>query len=222
MAVGRARDDSNVLAGIQGGYAPLNASLQMGGAYGGGPFLLAKLTASSSDSLDFTTRNISPATGNLFQSDFDVYELVFVNLVPVTNATALWLRVTTDGGSTFKSGATDYQWATFFEVNNASSNNGSGGDTKVGLVGGSGSISNTASRAGANGTFRIYGPLDTTVNTAVHGHGVHQSTTNSNLATNLLTAGQYLATTAVNGFQLLMSSGAIASGSAYVYGIAKA
>src|ERR1035437_3292300 len=70
-----------------------------------GLVLLESHTASSSVSLDFTTRNASGQSGATFQSDFDEYEIHFVNLVPATNNVEFRIRMSTNGGSTFDAGA---------------------------------------------------------------------------------------------------------------------
>lgn len=70
---------------------------------GGGSVLIQSQTASNSPQIDFTNLN----------DTYDQYALQLIDIVPVTDDADLWLRVSTDGGSTFLSGASDYAWMRF-------------------------------------------------------------------------------------------------------------
>ena len=64
--------------------------------------LLATQTVSSQvASVDFTG----------LSSSYPILKLSISNLDPETNARDLWLRTSTDNGSTFEAGASDYSWA---------------------------------------------------------------------------------------------------------------
>lgn len=66
---------------------------------------LATATASASAVIDFT-----------LSSAYAAYRLVFSHVVPVTDNVSLWVRTSTDGGSTFSAGASDYRYSTAIEA----------------------------------------------------------------------------------------------------------
>ena len=43
-------------------------------------------------------------------SKYDSYEFKFHNVIPVTNNVYFWCRLSTDGGSSYDNGASDYDW----------------------------------------------------------------------------------------------------------------
>lgn len=70
------------------------------GTIGTGDFVLLETqTASASATLDFTAFD---------NSTYSTYFFVLDAVLPQTNDVALWVRTSTNGGSTFDSGATDY------------------------------------------------------------------------------------------------------------------
>jgi hypothetical protein len=173
----------------------------------GGLVLLEQHTASSSASLDFTTA---------ISSLYDEYLVEGLNLVPATNGVGPKLRVSTDGGSSYDSGS-NYQWSTFRYVNVASAVGGSTSDTSIDLaLNDGGSVSNTASNGGVSFTFRLINPLSGSMFTKViAGNG------NIINVVNGMFGGDYKSTTAVDAFQVFMSSGNITSGTVRVYGLEK-
>jgi hypothetical protein len=179
-----------------------------------GLLLLEEHVASASASLDFKTRNKSGLTGNLIQTDFDEYLLELLNLVPTTNAQPLWLRVSTDGGGTFDSGANySYGQMAWTAATNAFA--GATGATKIILT-----ISNLSNSAnwGITGRVHLYSP-GSAIFKQIDG-SLHILDSASTRAKNEV-FGAYEVATAVNAFQLLFASGTIASGTARCYGVRK-
>jgi hypothetical protein len=173
------------------------------GSTAGSLILLEQHTASSSATLDFTT---------CITSTYDVYEIVFMNVVPATDNVSFYMRMSTDGGATYASGGSDYYYS--YIANATATLSGSGAVAAQLQLANS---VNTASGRSINGTYRLYNP----------GGALHKS-----LAGHLNAAaasgqyeftggGLYLSTTAVNAFRFLMSSGNVASGTIRVYGVAK-
>ena len=179
--------------------------------------LIAELTASSSASLDFLTRNVGNFSGALFQSDFDVYEIEVVSLVPATSAAALLLRMSTDG-ATFDATSGHYSWAALAMAFNATGVNGSQSDTAIQLF----NDMNNAANTSQSGRWTLTNPLSTALYKTVFGTASqtdHSRTTDS-LAVTL--AGKYLvAGSAVVGCRCIASSGNLASGTIRIYGIRK-
>ena len=180
-----------------------------GGGGGGGLVLLEQHAASSSPSLDFTA---------WYSTTYDHYVLELLNLVPVTNGAAVLFRVSTNGGSSYVSAGGSYSWGGSFWVNNASAAQGSNSDTSITLCY---SVSNTASLAGASGSVKILSPGDTAAQMQMRSQCHGASTTNSGKIGIQTYGGSYLANTAVDALQVLMSTGNIASGIGRLYGIEK-
>jgi hypothetical protein len=70
----------------------------------GTPVLLAQQTVSNVATVDFLT----------LDATYDEYEVRYWNWQPVTSGAQHLLRISTDGGATWKAGASDYQWGWVF------------------------------------------------------------------------------------------------------------
>ena len=176
-------------------------ALQQNGAPAG-RVLLQTLTASTSASLLFTGANNTLYAG---------YECILHRVQPATNAVAFWLRASTDQGASLISTSTYVYGYVVGGSGAVAGAAGSGGDTKIVFY----SAVGTAGQ-GISGRVQInlgtaandfqatwtIGEFDTANYNAVCGYGMQTSSS-------------------VNGFGFLMSSGNIASGTIYVYGIPK-
>lgn len=166
--------------------------------------LLATGTAANSSSLDFTN-----LTG------FNSYLFVVESLVPATNNTDLWLRISQDNGATFQAGAGIYHYcaAQAPEAGPLGVIAQSAGDTKI-LV--AGNISSTASRS--LGADISVGALDSaTVFKNFRWAGGYFNSGASYLG--VWGGGAYLADAgAINAIRFLMSSGNISTGTIKCYG----
>ena len=94
------------------------------------------------------------ATIDIVLTNYSAYRAIVLQLnrlIPATDSSALWMRFSTDGGSTFTSGASDYVYA-YNVVTSAPANSpaGSGGDTKIIML-------DTVS---ANGTLGVIGSVN--------------------------------------------------------------
>lgn len=167
---------------------------------------LAEQTASSSAQLDFTTG---------ISATYESYVFIVLNLVPATNNVALYVRLSTDGGSTFDSGS-NYSWANW-RFNTGGSGVNSADNATVIDIAGEATISNTASDGGYVATFELSNPGSASHYKAVYGQNRMPGGTSGSVF-----HGVYKSTTAVNAVRFFMSSGNIASGTIRLYGIAKA
>ncbi len=176
------------------------------GAVPGGLVLREQRTASTSASLNFTT---------CISSSYDDYVIRLVNVVPASNAVALGIRVSTDGGATYDatngrypspgqywySAGTDFSNATttYFTLTiNLSSN----------------------SAYGLTGSYTLSNPLDSTLHKLIVGqHTNFDSGLSAVIGWNRM--GEYNQAVAVNAFQVLASTGNLASGTVRCYGVAK-
>jgi hypothetical protein len=170
------------------------------------PLLQVSASGSTSASMNFTS---------FITSDFVNYKFVLENIVPQTNATNLQMRVSTDGGSTWKQGASDYYWVARSDSSGASS---TFGDTKVVMnytASSDGQLSNTSSN-GYCLELLMYRPSSSS--SVKNFAGIGSCALNAFSRSNIVTVqGAYNATTAINGVQFFMSSGNI-NGTVYMLG----
>ena len=175
------------------------------GADGAGGFaLLESHTAANSASLSFTS---------WYSSTYDEYEIHVVALVPGTAAQTVSLRFSTDGGSTYDSG-NNYGWATLESSSSGSGVGGTSGSTNI--IGLGRNLTTTASYS-MGGVYKLFDPAGANYKKVV-GTGSVSTGTGAEVQ---IANGVYRSTTAVNAFQIFMSSGNIASGTVRVYGVPK-
>lgn len=168
--------------------------------------LLETETASGSATLDFACPS----------STYDQYVFELANVLPATDATRLFVRVSTDSGSSFDSGnnygTSDWRWTV-------------GGTAAGGSVGTSGivipattELSNTAEE-GLSGNLKFYNVNSTVSHKHVVGSLFFQGT--STLQVGVSQIGVYLSTSAITDVRFLMETGNVATGVIRCYGIAK-
>ena len=177
------------------------------GANGGGLVLLEQHAASTSASLDFTT---------CISSTYDEYQIDFLNLIPATNGALLWMRVSTDGGSTYVSTGS-YSEDLWIWRAGGSTLQGGTGETKIVISVNTGQSNN--SNWGITGRMLLFNPGSTSLFKQVQARLHHIDS--SSLRVTVDSIGAYEATTAVNAFQFLFSTGNITSGTIRCYGVAK-
>ncbi len=169
--------------------------------------LLEQHTASASASLDFTT---------CISSTYDEYLIEFLGIMPATNTQFLWMRMSTDGGSTYVSTGS-YSWDHYVWRGGGNALQGGTAQTQIVLNFASGAVSNAVAGLPINGSIRLFSPGDTTQYKTISGRFVYYD---GNRVINEV-RGSYESATAVNAFRFLISSGNIASGIIRVYGLAK-
>jgi uncharacterized protein DUF5907 len=195
----------------------LGTNLSMSGttlnatAGSGALILLEQHTASSSASLDFTT---------CLSSTYDEYVFEYVNLLPATNAVDLWMRMSTNGGSSYDSGS-NYV-ASIFDWNNTGTGvagQGLASPTTAIKLASASNISNNSS-FGVIGGLRLFSPTSSSLDKLVLYRIAYREQGGTTLQ-NVDGSGVYLSATAVNAVQFLASSGNLTSGTVRCYGIAK-
>jgi phage-related tail fiber protein len=125
-----------------------------------GLVLLEEHVAAASATLDFITRNKNGNSGASFQTDYEIYEFEFHNIVPATNATLFFVQVTTNGGSTFET--TNYRYGLHYFGDAADSgvvSQSTAGAVTTGIEF-AGTVANTATE-GVSGRAKIYVPTST-------------------------------------------------------------
>jgi len=169
---------------------------------------ISTATASSSASVAFTG----------LSSTYFMYIIKFNDVQPATDSTFLALRTSTDNGSSYDSGASDYSWSMNY-LNQTGSENGEGdaADSYIRVIGDNGTNDmGTGTNETGSGTVYLYNPSATkftfvntesfffnqdTENTAVYVGGCRESAAD------------------VDAIQFIMSSGNIASGEFVLYGV---
>ena len=171
-----------------------------------GLVLLEQHAASTSNSLDFTS----------ISSTYDEYVIEIANVLPTTNAQAIWLRIKTAGG--FDSGS-NYAWAALRNNSAGSATAGSNSAAQFDLCASDTQV-NTAASGGVSATYRLYNGNPGTWSPRIVGQTGYN---NGGAQTQVLASltGQYTPTTAITGFQVLSSSGTLASGNVRLYGVSK-
>lgn len=173
---------------------------------------IQRQTASTSASLDFTT--------GLDDAEMDRFELDVDNYVPSTDATALWLRVSLDAGSTYKAGGTDYVYAGTYD------DSAGGASTAVNSTGAGQIVVSYGSLCGSSTGEQF----STKISFANPANGsIYKSFTSVGGGYNstprgaqVRVSGMYVtAATAINAVRLLSSSGNMASGTATLRGYRK-
>lgn len=171
-----------------------------------GRVLLATKTASASASLDFT--EFDNATYRRYEFELDA-------VLPATDAVSLYLRTSTDGGSTYDSGASDYQW------------NANGFSGAAATQGGAATASdmqlntvivwgNSTNETGVSGLLRLWAAPAATY---THVEGAVAGWSSAGTLLRLSVGGARLSAADVDACQFLFSSGNITSGTIRMYGI---
>lgn len=161
-------------------------------------------TASSDSSLDFTA----------LSSTYHAYLIVFDRLLPATDAVNLYLRTSTDNGSSFDSGSGNYNWAVLQSLVGTEGASGSNGDTEIQI---NKETIGSGSGEGISGRIVLYDPSASAFTKATW-EVVYRRASNQDVCA-IAGGGMREDTTAVDAVQLLFSSGNIASGEVRVYGL---
>lgn len=175
--------------------------------------LITQHSASGGASVDFT---------DCISSTYDTYELQFLSLLPATTSSNFFLQYSADGGSNWIT-TNSYSWVSFGNSTGGTSFGGSTSASGIGL-GFSNEISNNSSWAGLSGNYYLYSPGSTSVYKRISGIASYFNT-GANGRGQTHNSGAYEATSAVNAFRIIVSSGGgagnITSGTVRCYGLTK-
>lgn len=171
----------------------------------GARVLLASKTASASSQLDFTEFN---------NAVYRYYLWVLENVKPTTDAVALRVRLSTNAGSTYDAGATDYGTTVMASFT---------GSAFIGRVDSAiqltidGDVGNAATEQGVSGEMLLMYAGDGASRTRLHFDGSYENTTDSTIL--VRAAGRRAIVQDTDALRFLFSSGTIASGTIRMYGI---
>jgi hypothetical protein len=170
-----------------------------------------------------TTNNTGGATMDFTQhinSRFNSFLLSLVNVRPVNDDQGFWLRVSEDAGANWKSGASDYDWATISRSGATSNVNNDTADSEIELIDssfGAGLGVGNATTEALNGEVYFYNPSGTAQHKRFK---AHLSWSNANGNAGIAdTTGIYKSANAITGVQFLFETGNITSGSIRLYGL---
>lgn len=172
-----------------------------------GFILLEQHTASSSASLDFTT---------CISATYDDYQLEFTSILAATDGAAVYLRLSTDGGSTFSTST--YKTVIYQITTNNETAFNSTGATAAFVV--SSAISNSTAQV-MGGWFKLFAPGSASGWKAGHGVTIHPLSSGDSRIFEENVFGEWETTTAVNALRIVASSGNIVSGTVRCYGMSK-
>jgi hypothetical protein len=165
------------------------------------------------------TGTIAFLTG--IDSTYKNYLVEFTNVRPITDDVEFRMLITEDGGSTYKSGASDYGFSNggyssagaLSYLDNANSFF-SLSDNSVGVK--LGNVSNES----YNGEIIIYNPSLSGFNKIIKGQVAYDSAGATSDVVNMTIGGKYYGTqNAINGWRFFMSSGNISVGTFKLYGL---
>ena len=171
----------------------------------GSAVLIDTATASNSATLEFALDN----------TKYSGYYVLFDSVIPSTDNVQLLMRFSSDGGSTFDSGSGDYQYAARSVATNGTvSDQSSAGDSAINL---SANVGNATGETGVNGTLDLVssGEGRPSVRWQI------SRTSGAGIFIQNWGAGEREATVEVDAIQFLYSTGNIASGKVYLYGLEK-
>jgi hypothetical protein len=183
-------------------------------AASGGMVLLGSYTASNVTSVDIGSGLDLNAA---IDGTYDVYVIKFVEVVPASDPASFYLLTSSDTGSTFDTGATDYEYT--FDGSVASGGTidvrASTGNTEVQLAT---TVGGGTSEGGISGQVILYKPSG--ANFSIGSASVSYNTGGASVGHY---NGSFKRDSAadVDGIRFLMSSGNITSGTFYLYGIRK-
>jgi len=158
-----------------------------------GMVFLASSDASGDATLDFTAFDASL---------YDAYLFILANVVPATDTVQLYLRTSTDGGSSFDSGSSDYDWVAV-----------SSSESEIALTA---NVGSAAGEGGASGQVMLFGP-HLAQRTIFKGDLGYQ--TPAGVIAERSSFGMRNAAEDVNAVRFLYSSGNIESGTITMYGL---
>jgi len=180
-----------------------------------------------------STTDISNAANYSFtsfdSSSFDAYLFVLINVIPVTDAVHIHMLTSTDGGSSYDTGGSDYNW-NFVRSVAYNSDSGDDGDADqddahIALIGdnsgGANVIGSDANEHGVSGQIWMYNPASTQIT-----HGTYDLMYQANTPENLvnIAKGGYARMSAadVDAIRIEFSSGNIETGTINAYGVVNA
>jgi hypothetical protein len=195
------------LAASTKGYVLATQGASQNPAWVGAPVLLDTKVASNSATIDFTS---------YIDSTYKLYTVEWDGVKSGSTGNGLQMRISTDGGSTWKAGASDYAYSIAY-WSTAGSTVTVQQSTGVASMNCAVAVITTTANTSGSGTVKCFNPSDT-----ARFFSIETSSVVTNTSTLIYThrgCGNYTTAGAVNGFRFLMQSGNIVSGTFRLYGV---
>ena len=173
-----------------------------------GLVLLATATASTSTSIDFASS---------IDSTYDEYEIHIIQLDPSVDGVELFFRTSTDGGSNYDAGASNYNWVVLSRYDATDANTNSTGDTEISLTGTGAFIGTNAGEA-ASGVIKLYHPSDAAYTRISYNMAYSTSGAETVITTG---TGMRLSAADVDAVRIIPASGTLITGEFKLYGVRK-
>jgi hypothetical protein len=183
----------------------------------GGRDFLAEILASSSATIDFVLTK--------YLTLYDRFEVDFDEVVSATNNVSLLMRTSTNGGSSYDAGSTDYTWRQFrmrVDPSSTTENVASTGDSALKIMENSldSGLSNLATKP-SSGTVKIYKPNGAGI-CRLRWEGISNTTDVEDIGwIDVHGAGARVVVADVDAIRFLANTGNLASGSFRLYGVRK-
>lgn len=163
--------------------------------------------------------DVSATAGATFTLDstlYDAYEFVISNLIPTADNSALMLRTSSDGGSTYDNGLSDYSYAgSYVSATDAGTLRTSAADN----LAIAGNVGNASGEDGYSGTVRVFGP-HLARKTIIRADGAYYL--NSGAFLSMVLAGERKSTSPVDAIRIFYGATTMASGTITLYGLRNA
>lgn len=173
------------------------------GDSGGAWDLIGTVTASDDAAVAFTG----------LSSSYFAYMIYWDEVIPATDGISFRLRTSTDGGSSYDSGATDYRWGRFgWNVSGATGTSNSSGTDHIRLHDDTGNGSNESS----SGYAMLYNPTAANY-TKIYSEALQFQ--QSGVFSQYITHGVRMSAADVDAVQFYFASGNITSGTFKLYGL---
>jgi len=167
--------------------------------------LISTATASASATIDFTG----------IDNTYKRYIYYYTGAIPATDSSYLYLRTSTDGGTSFDSGATDYRYACDGNASDGVPSTSSGQAAQIALT--PEPIGSSATGEGCSGMIIIHNPSISSGATFISGNGCYADpTANAGFS---VVGGMRDTAADVDAIRFLFDTGNIASGEFALYGL---
>jgi len=176
------------------------------GAGGGAWTFISSATASASATVELTG----------ISSTYDHYEVRITDVVPATDGQNLNMRTSTDGGSTYESGASTYRFAVEYGQSSSEAHSDNIGTTTYARL--MDTVGNAAGEGG-HAVVNLAGCSGTAINKTWWVHAMYVDSSGN--ARGFSGIGMRDAVADIDAVQFLFQSGNIASGTFALYGLAK-
>lgn len=201
------RDDVVITSPTNGQVLKYNGTNWVNAAESGGGsgdlVLISTATASNSASIEFTG----------IDNTYNTYLVIVSDLVAVSDS-ELWMRTSSNNGTSYDSGASDYQFSSVFHYSNNSTLTVFGStNTRYRIAGSVDNVTTTSS----NVETMIFNPSNSSRYTYFKSHVSGTNTASNHYQE--YTTGQRSSAGAVDAIQFLMSTGNISSGTFKLYGV---